>query len=309
MLLSPDEGLIVSSVGWCDGGSLWTLETSSVDVSTCRISDARYLELRSGSAGYFSIVHHHGGERIRISVHSFADPPVALAQLTVDAAGGVFEGDVTAWSHVARTYVAQLKQMGQFHPYLVMIEAVAPGVEAVRLDWFDDSYDRDYQGVIGVVEVPDREEVIFSVQRDSRPVLYDLAQRKVVSRLSLADRSGNPTLRFTTRSSELWADDYDTILRIDPSTWKVRDKKLLQGARTGCAQFIGDYCFAWDETLCAVARPFAGDVVALDMKRFKITHGCELGRQPLRLAVLADGVVYARDWQTGELLTGRLKRR
>jgi hypothetical protein len=84
---------------------------------------------------------------------------------------------------------------------------------------------------------------------------------------------------------------------------------LLQGASAGCRQFIGAYSFTQDESLCAVARPFSGDVIALNMKKFKITHACNLGRQPLHVAVLEDGTVYGRDWKTGTLLQGHLKRK
>jgi hypothetical protein len=125
----------------------------------------------------------------------------------------------------------------------------------------------------------------------------------------LADRAGNPTLQFTTRTRELWADDYDTLLRLNSSDWSVQDSLLLQGASAGTRQFIGAYCFNQDESLCAVGRPFSGDVVAVHMKMFKITHTCNLGHQPLLPALLTDGTVYARDWKTGTLLKGQLKKK
>jgi len=308
-MLSKDQTLIVSSLGWTDGGGLWLLQTRSGDVSTHRISDAKYLRLNAGSNDYFSVVHHYEGDRVDISAHSFADPAKVLARVSFRPTGHLFEGDATVWAHVSKAYVAYLKRPALSNYCLFLIDPVSPGAEIVNLDWFDDSYDKGYQGVIGVVEVPDEEKLIISVQRDSHPVLYDLDQRKVISKLSLADRYGNPTLRFTQQPRELWADDYDTILRLSPSDWSVKDSMLLQRASSGSRLFIGAYSFNKDESLCAVARPFSGDVVAMCMKKFKITHTCNLGHQPLLVSVLSDGTVYGRVWKTGELLNGKLKRK
>jgi len=84
----------------------------------------------------------------------------------------------------------------------------------------------------------------------------------------------------------------------------------VQGGTAGLdRQFNGSFAFNGDETLCAVARPFSGDVVALDTARFKVTHACRLGRQPLLVALLSDGTVWARDWKTGDVLKGTLKRK
>jgi hypothetical protein len=132
----------------------------------------------------------------------------------------------------------------------------------------------------------------------------------MVGKLSLADRGGNPALRFRRGANELWADDYDTLLRIEPGDWRVRNRRLLQGGwTTGSRQFIGEYAFNNDETLCAVARPFSGDVVALNTTNFRITHACNLGRQPLLVALLSDGTVWARDWKSGDVLRGALRRK
>lgn len=285
------------------------VETRSGDITTHKISDAKYLSLHAGTKDYFSVIHHYDGEQLCISAHSFADPPKPLARVLLGPSGKAFEGDNTVWTHLPKAYVAYFKRPALADFHLFLIEPIRPNAEIVTLDWYDDSYDKGYQGVIGVVEVPNDDKLIISVQRDSHPILYDLDQRKVISKLSLADRSGNPTLRFTQHLSELWADDYDTIVRLDPSDWSIKNSMLLQGASTGCRQFIGAYCFNQDESMCAVARPFSGDVVALNTKKFKVTHTCNLGHQPLLVALLSDGTIYGRDWKTGTLLKGQLKRK
>ena len=305
MILSQSEDLIVSTCGWCDAGSLWILETRSGSVSMHTLSDAKHLSLHAGTNGHFSVMHHYDGCRVCISAHSFMNPTKVLGSVLFGPDGSRFEGDSAVWRHVPKAYVAYFKRPSLSAYYLFLIEPIRPEAESVALDWFGNSYDMMYQGVIGAVDVPDENKVIISVQRDSHPILYDTEQRKVVSKLSLAKRAGNPILRFTQQTRELWASDYDTILRLSAPDWTVADRRLLQWGN----QFIGDFTFNHDESLCAVARPFSGDVVALNTKRFKVTHTCKLGQQPLCAAILADGTVYGRDWKTGAMLKGQLRKK
>jgi hypothetical protein len=309
MLLSQDESVIISSLGWTDTGGLWILETRSGGLTSHKISDAKYLSLHPGKNDYFSVVNYYDGDKLHISAHSFADPARILARVCFGSSGHTFEGDTSVWTHVPKAYVAYLKRPGLADFHLFLIEPIRPNAEVVQLDWYDESYDRGYQGVIGAIEVPDEDKLIISVQRDSHPVLYDLSQRKVISKLSLADRSGNPTLRFTRQTRELWADDYDTLLRLSTADWSVKKSMLIQGASAGSRQFIGEYCFNHEESLCAVARPFSGDVIGLDTRRFKIKYTCSLGHQPLLVSLLSDGTVYGRDWKTGDLLKGKMKKK
>ena len=218
------------------------------------------------------------------------------------------DGDPTAWALVPRAYTAYLR-----HPaddfYLVLVDRRGPAVAVETLPWYDETYDKGYQGVIGVTEVPDADLLIVCVQRDSEPVLWDPVARRVVRKLRLAGRLGNPTCRFRRTAPELWVDDYDMLLRVDPVDWSVTGTRGLQRAARGARQFIGAFAFNRDETLCAVARPFSGDVLAVDTRRLRVTHRARVGRQPLEVALLADGRVFARDWRTGDLLSGRLRRR
>jgi hypothetical protein len=84
----------------------------------------------------------------------------------------------------------------------------------------------------------------------------------------------------------------------------VKQSKRLQDTATGAAQFIGEFEFNKDESLCAVARPFSGDVIALDILTFEIRYCCKTGGQPLKAVLLKDGRVFARDWKIGALLKG-----
>jgi hypothetical protein len=303
MILNASETHLISHLGWVDKGGVWLCEAEPAQVRRVALSEARYLTLRPGRGDLFSAIHHSDSDRLAISAHRIDSPDEAISRILIDASGPTFEGDCAVWSQLPRAYVAYYARAFQ----LFLIAADPPSVELQQFDWYDDSYDRSWQGVIGVVEVPGSDLLIVSVQRDSSPVLYDPRTRTAVRKISLAGRGGNPTLRFRRTAPELWADDYDALLRLDPRDWSILDAIRVQDAAGGNAQlFIGGYAFNPAETLCAVARPYSGDVVALDTTSFKITHSVAVAQQPLDVALLSDGRVFARDWKTGDLLQGIL---
>jgi hypothetical protein len=124
--------------------------------------------------------------------------------------------------------------------------------------------------------------------------------------IDLGGRLGNPALHHRPGDGEIWATDYDTVAVIRTDDWSVRKRARLQSAAAGTRQFIGDLSFATDDALCAVARPFSGDVVAVDCAALEIRSSATLGAQPLRVAALPGGEIVARDWKTGKVLRGRL---
>jgi len=91
--------------------------------------------------------------------------------------------------------------------------------------------------------------------------------------------------------------------------WQIHRQVRLQTAAAGTQQFIGDFSFAPDQELCAVARPFSGDVVGVDVGTLRIKRSAKVGGQPLEVAALPRGEVIARDWKTGALLRGALESR
>jgi hypothetical protein len=175
--------------------------------------------------------------------------------------------------------------------------------------WYsDDGYDKMYQGIVGVEELPNCPQLIVSVQRNSSPILYDPDTRKAVRKLSLADRRGNPHFCLRTSANELWADDYDHIVKLDGTTLNIiATKQLQQGGAQG-GQFIGEFSLCRGENLCLVARPFSRDVVGLDCDSLRLTHRAVFEKQPLQAALLGDDTVVALDWKTGEFLSGELKK-
>lgn len=272
------------------------------------MSEASYLSLYPGRDDLFAVVHHYDGPRLEFTAQRITAPDQVLSRILIDGRGSSFEGSQEVWQLLPRYYVAYYAQPGESNYYLFTVTGPPQTLEMQSFDWYNDSYDKDYQGIIGVTDVPGTDLVIVSVQRDSSPVLYDPSARKAVRKIQLAGRSGNPTLRFRQTASEVWADDYDTLLRLNPHDWAVMDALQLQRTDpAGIHLFIGGFAFNRDESLCAVARPYSSDVVALDTGSFRVTHHAPMENQPLDVALLSDGRVFARAWQTGDLLQSRLR--
>jgi hypothetical protein len=307
MLLSPDEQTIVSSLGWVDRGAIWVLDVATGRVRSVQMGDAKYLSLQAGRAGHFAAIHHYDADRLVITAHSFSCPEDVLGRCVISHSDRRIEGSPMPWENLPRHYVAYLVQPAWSDFALVTVDASRP-VSLQTFEWYDDSYDKGYQGIVGVTDVPGSNLLLVSVQRSSKLVIYDPDARRKQGEVALAGNHGNPSLHFRRASPELWADDYDTLLKLEPGSWRILRSRKLQGAAQGTAQFIGQFTFNDDESICAVARPYSGDVLGLNPRTLRTSHRAKLGKQPLEVALLRDGTVCARDWKSGDLLRGKLRR-
>lgn len=309
MILNQVETQIITSLGWVDHGAFLVWDIESDETRRIAVSDADHVALLPGRDDYFAVVHNRDRGGYAVSVRHIAAPDDVLANAVVEGGVGRLEGDSDAWRTVPHSYSGYDPGGSDGAPYtLLLIDASASTCEVQRMEWFnDESYDLMYQGMGSPVEVPGELVVLIPIQRSSQPVIYDVSSRAVVGRLKLADRFGNPSLRFRT-PTELWADDYDTILRLDRDGWAKRDERLLQPTNhEDVRQFIGSWAFDASRSLCVVGRPFSGDVVGIDTQTFATTKRAVLGGQPLEVAVLSDGRVLARDWKSGRALRGELE--
>lgn len=308
MLADELGGSVVSSLSWVDHAGLWVFRSAGGAAETVVLSDARYVSLHGGRRDFFSVVHHFDADRIEVTVHHFAEPAEAISRASLDSSATRVAGDASAWDNVQTHYVAYYAGPVWSDFALVRVKPAEGQIELQQFDWYTDGYDKGYQGIVGVTEVPGADLLIVSVQRDSRPILYDPVARTKVGALELCGRGGNPKLFFRRHAQELWADDYDTIVKIEPHTWRILGSRILQGAAAGAMQFIGAYAFDADETRCIVARPFSGDVLSLSPRSLRPRFRCRLDGQPLEAVALADGSIVARDWKSGALLRGELRR-
>lgn len=310
MISNPERTTLLSSVGWVDRDAVWRFDVAACRHETIPLgSGARYLSLHSSGSDRFSVAHHFDGARFEVTVRSFSSPGEVLARAEVQEGGNKVIGDAREWKDVPHLYVEYLA----FAPWkdfvLIKLSPLMGQIQVQRLEWYDDKYDKGYQGVIGVLELPGEDSALISVQRSSQLVLHDLQTGRQRRSIDLAGRGGNPRLELRNSGKEIWASDYDTLVVIQREDWRVVRKARLQSAGAGTQQFIGDFSFAPDEDTCAVARPFSGDVVGIDAATFKIKLSARLGRQPLEMAALPRGEVVARDWKTGDFLHGKLERR
>ncbi len=307
MLADSEDRTIVSSLGWIDGGAIWILETETGRTRLVDLGGAKYLSLHRGSANHFSAVHHYDADRLVITAHHFDRPDEILSRCVVSQGSREVDGPESPWEHVPRHYVAYLEQPAWSEFALVKIEPTG-NVSLQTFDWYDDSYDKGYQGIVGVTEIPGSHLLLVSVQRSSKPIVYDPESQCKVGEVVLSDGHGNPRLFFRRNRSELWADDYDTIVKLEPESWRILKTRKLQKAQSGTAQFIGEFGFNRDESICAIARPFSGDIVGLDPRSLRVRYRAKLGGQPIEVSLLNDRQVFARDWKTGDLLHGSLRR-
>jgi hypothetical protein len=310
MIVNNEESVLVSSLGWVDKSSIWVFDVCSEDIEQFQLSDAKHLSIHLGKEDLFSVVHHYEANKLEMSAHSFAEPASPLSKFTIEDGKKSFDGKLDIWNKLPKAYIAYYEDLTKSDFFLFIVDGVRGDMQAHHFDWYDDSsYDKGYQGIVGVTEVPGKDILLVSVQRCSELVIYDPEGKRILGKIKLGDRSGNPIPRFRKTEKELWVNDYDTLLRLDTSNWGIKNSRRLQEEQDGCGKFIGAYAFNRMETLCAVARPFSSDVVALDTKSFKVRYRAETGGMPIECALLSDGRVFARDWKTGELLKGSLTRK
>ena len=307
MIANPEKTTFLSSVGWVDHDALWLFHVPAARAEYLSLgSGASWLSLHSSGSDRFSVGHHFDGTRFELTVRSFSDPGRVQAQAIIKNDENRLGGDSSAWEGVPLLYVEYLS----FEPWkdfvLLRVFPQRSLIRVQRLEWYDDTYDKGYQGVTGVLELPGEEVAVVSVQRSSKLIFHDLDTGLKKGALDLGGYSGGPDLQFRNEGKEIWAKNYDTIVVIQRSDRRVLGSAQLQGTNTKVRGFIGDFSFAPDEEICAVARPFSGDVVGIDTSTLKIKSTAKLGRQPLEVAALAQGEVVARDWKTGDFLQGKL---
>jgi hypothetical protein len=311
VIIDSTERFVIDNMGWVDHAAIWCLDLANDTVRHLALGAGGYLTLMQGERDLFVAVRRESVAVVEATVHRISSPSEVLARLRVERGRAALTGQVDLWPALPCAFVADHSRfVNLVRPLLFVVDHRRDTVDLHELPWYEDGYDLGYQGLLDPMPVPESDLLLMPIQRDSEPVIYDLTERRKVGSIKLADRHGNPTLRFRRTSSELWADDYDTILRLDVKSWRVRDALRLQedivsrvqGRDSLGGAFIGEYCFDLDEIRCAVARPFSEDIVVLDTATFRQVRRVPTALQPLNVALLRDGRLIARDWKTGTLI-------
>ncbi|MGN6638909.1 MAG: hypothetical protein ACTHJ8_08350 [Mucilaginibacter sp.] len=294
---------VISNLGWVDKGNLWVYDGIKADIEIIKLSESQYLTLTEGKDGYFSVVHHYNTSKIEITVHHFNNPHKEYYKTSFDNFKVTSSGDISFLKFVPRYYIGGLHLNAKFGFHLLRILDGIISLEDSKIKWYTEGdFDFGYQGLTSVIEIND--ELIFSVQRDGSLYRYSLNQNTFIEKVGLAGRYGNP--QPITKNNEIWVADYDTIVKL--KNWKIERVKKLQKASEHTSQFVGSISFDLKKDICIVARPFNGDVIGIN-KNLEVKYTCNIGKQPLEAVLMNNNIVLARDWHTGTLLKGKMKRK
>lgn len=304
MILDKDESKIIASCGWVEKSSLLVIDIQSKTKKRIKISDASYLILKQISDDLFVVKHvFENNEKLLISIHSISHPETKLAEVLVTPNDLDFKGDIALWSFSPKYYTHYLDNQYR----LIEIDVKRDKEQFPALEWFDDFYDHGWQSVMDVIELSSNQ-LLFAIQRDSNPVLYDVVDKKVIKKINLAGRRGNPIFEFNKNKTELWCVDYDTLVKLDVEELIVLKKKKFQKPSIdNYGQFIGGFNIINSEKYCAIARPFSQDVILVDCDTFKIISKSKCKYQPIRVVVLSNYEYVSRDWKTGKIEYGKFK--
>jgi hypothetical protein len=308
LILSQTEKRAISSIGWVDKCSLWILDTGSEEIELIETGNCEYHSVHRGERDYFALLHHQPDHGYPTLTAHTADDPSRICARIVFGDESRFEGDRGVWKYLPQSYVDYFRQNATADHWLITIESETGTTQYQNFDWFDESYDHGYQAIIGVMEIPVSHLVLISVQRSSDLVLYDPIEKRIVRKVSLAGGYGNPVPRFSRKRNEVWCVDYDTIVKLDPRDWTVIGRRIIQEEEGNVRQFAGEFDFDRDESTIAIARPFSGDVLRIDMNTLETMSRCETGGQPLDVTVVGNHRVFARNWKDGGLLKGEFKK-
>lgn len=298
MITDAAERYVVSNLGWADHGSVWVFDAETRNQRHADLSQGEFVIVGGGTGELFSAVHHFRGRRLVVTAHSFEEPEAPLAQVDIPGWRARSSGDPTVWQELPSAYVGHLDDSATGAAGYFVVSREAEEWTVSRLDWFDDSYDWGYQSVIAVAVVPETGELLYGVQRSSDLVLCAAGSGEVVRKVRLSGHLGNPEPYCRRSEPEVWAVDYDTVVRVDRRTWRVTGDK--RGSRSG--MFLGDLSWPPDERHVSLARPGFGDVLVLDPASLRVRRRIKTGREPLEAVVLPSGLVVARDWKTGDVL-------
>ena len=268
----------LSNLGWVDRGGIWRFTAASGRVDQIRLSDARHLVLRDLGGDEFTAVHHFDGSRVEITGHSFASPEDVLRRVTVAGWEPRVDDGLAPWPEAH--FVAWLDDNATGAAGYYLISVMGHEATIDRLDWFSaDSYDLGYQSVIAVRLVPETGELVFGVQRSSHLVVTP-SGGGAVRRVGLSGAHGNAVPYMRAKAPEVWAVDYDTLVRLDRRSWTVTGTVRLQDAPYGTRMFVGELWMPPEEDFAIIPRPGSADIVIVDPDTLTPARHVRLGRQP-----------------------------
>lgn len=307
MILDRTQQFIVTSIGTADEGAFLLRDLIADRTSRHIVCQGGYLRVFAVDGDRFLVAARPGAmDEIQLSVRRFAEPDVVLWSLNSSRRGHEFFGDPDAARGIRRHHLVMLKRSGAEDRPEHLILSVTPAAMKVTLGqmwWYDaDHYDMGYQGPIDVMEMPDSDRVLVSVQRSSTLIVHDLSSGVAVDRIELGNRNGNPSLNLI--DGQIWTVDYDTFVRVSIKPPRAVRSVLVQPADGGMGQWAADPFVCSKRRRAFVPRPYSGDIAVVDPDAGAIEGFVRVRGKPLSCVVTSTGRVIARAWRTGEWLEG-----
>jgi hypothetical protein len=147
-------------------------ENDSIQKSV--LSDAKFISVVSGcESDFFAVVHRWEDDRVEISAHHHSDPRQIIARAALRLSPPSqsarleigFDGNSSVWTFLPRAFIIYAFNTNDRRLLLIQGDEEDNFQE---LGWHNANYDNLYQGLVCVAEIPNRRELIITIQRDSK---------------------------------------------------------------------------------------------------------------------------------------------
>lgn len=312
MLVAPDGSRILhmSPVflknGEADG--IWRLDAPFDGAPTVTPRPGGDGVLIQGEGGWFALTNaFHKSAQIEIRALRFDDPSAVCARTAWPQ--GEPSGDARAWRHLPRYWLAstnagrpsmcamRVDEFGALHP--------------IPLDWpVGDEGENAPQLLRCDLSTGD---IVVGKYRSNEIVFCDAETGAMKEGVVLAGNAYSVRdIQFHQPSQTMWVMGYDMLFRFDQKTRKLERSKEVQpptpyefDPREKLRSWAGDFVLQPERKRVCIARPFEGDVIAVDWERLAPVAVAKTGGKPAYLAAFGD-LIIARDWRTGETLRATL---
>jgi hypothetical protein len=248
----------------------------------------------------FVVKHQSGPYSVVFAAYSFKNLVEPLGTIAIDGNHAGLTGDIDIWADLGRVFLYRGRKVSRFESDEWIVRVSAGRATLMRLRWHDE-YDLLYQGVVGVCELMQTNELLFGVQRSSRLVICDPETLNVITTTTLPGENGGNPNPMVSPNGEVWVTNYDTVVCVDASGRNILRSRRMQGpSAAGGLQFSGTLSLSPDGRSVLVPRPFEGDVQILDANDLSVVRSIHVGDQPLDAVMLHDGSIASISWKTNE---------
>lgn len=309
MLVAPDGSRIVhmSPVFLKNGepDGLWHLDAPFDGAPAVVPKPGGDGSLIEGEGGWFALSNALWKPRqIEILAVRFDDLSKVRAKTSWPS--GEKSGDASAWRHLPRYWLAY---EGPGKSCAMRLDEEG-GLRPTPLSW---PVGDEGEGAPSLVRGdPCSDDIIVAKHRTNDLVFCDAETGVVKQAVKLIGGARDiRSIQFHQPSQTMWVLNYDGLFRINLKTRSLEQSAQVQpatpyeGRDEKVRSWAGDFVLQPERKRICIARPFAGDVVAVDWDTLAPVAVAPTGGNPGFLAAFGDRIV-ARDWRTGETLRATL---